>query len=278
MVCSECKRPVTSDVCTGCRTLSRLKWLWQTQIGLLDEAEALSCLRNCAGGLTDLGEQRAHVEAQAAGGRGTGATAPDLGPEPAGTGEKADAEKRESPAPGAAALAKEAKDELEDKAAKSEDKEAESYSYETEVEEEAPPAKPLAETPRWGRGSLSKPLGLTPASKPSTRKPEKPFDFRGKARQDSPARDDERKRRDLPPQPSGEASGSRPEDLARDKATPRSPSHPPPGRHKRRHRSKSPKKDKDKKKSKGKRKRERGKEFRQAYPGHHASSGAWRRR
>ena len=273
MVCAECKRPVSTDVCTGCRTLSRLKWLWQTQVGLLDESEALSCLRNCAGGLTDLVELRTHLESQAAVRGDPGGATPEAGSEPVAVSEK-----RESPPPGAAAPAKEGTGEAEDRADKAEEKDAESYSYETDVEEEAPPAKPLAETPRWGRGSLGKPLGLTPASKPSTRKPEKPFNFRGKAKESSPDRNDERKRRDLPPQPHVEASGSRPEDLARDKATPRSPSQPPPGRHKRSHRSKSPKKDKDKKKSKGKRKRERGKDYRQAYQGHHASSGAWRRR
>ena len=55
MPCKLCGRE-SGPFCTGCRTVSRLKWLWESRLGLGDNPEALSALRNCAGALTDLAE------------------------------------------------------------------------------------------------------------------------------------------------------------------------------------------------------------------------------
>ena len=55
MNCRLCNRP-GGPFCTGCRTVSRVKWLWETRIGLSENPEALGVLRNCAGALTDLAE------------------------------------------------------------------------------------------------------------------------------------------------------------------------------------------------------------------------------
>ena len=267
MVCSECKRSATTDVCTGCRTLSRLKWLWQTQIGVADEAEALSCLRNCAGGLTDLREQRASLERLAA----------VRAPETLGVEGEAKATKREEAAPGGGSGEAESALKGEDlEPVKEETDGSGSYSYESEEVKEPP--KPLAETPRFGRGSLGKPLGLTPASKPSTKKPPTLYNFRGgRTKSESPRRDDERKRRDASPKRKESTRGG--DEASRPSGVPRPPDHPP--KHHRDegdgHRSRSRKKHRKKKSNKGKTKRERGREFRKARQGH-PSSGAWHRR
>ncbi len=56
MVCSTCGRPCVEPSCAGCKTLSRIKRLWENQALVLNEASALTCLRNCAGELADLCE------------------------------------------------------------------------------------------------------------------------------------------------------------------------------------------------------------------------------
>ena len=57
MVCKGCWRPA-SEWCAGCRTVSRIKFLWTQQIGPFEEAPGLSSLRECAGLLSDLAEAR----------------------------------------------------------------------------------------------------------------------------------------------------------------------------------------------------------------------------
>eukprot|EP00434_Breviolum_minutum_P008538 symbB.v1.2.007531.t1/scaffold462.1/size201456/21 len=147
-----------------------------------DESEALGCLRFCAGGLADLVELRFSAEAQVV---PPEAKAPATGVVPEGeevaAGDPvgvAPKEEKNSPSP-----------------EPGEGAEGESYSYETGEEggKEAAPSTEKAEevkshpVPRFGRGSLCKPLGLTPACKSSTRKEEaKPFVFR----KDKPARQD----------------------------------------------------------------------------------------
>ena len=55
MSCRLCNRS-GGPFCTGCRTVSRIKWLWEQRLGLTEGTEALAALRNCAGALTDLAE------------------------------------------------------------------------------------------------------------------------------------------------------------------------------------------------------------------------------
>ena len=57
MVCKGCWRPAT-EWCAGCRTVSRIKFLWTQQLGPLEDAPGLSSLRECAGLLSDLAEAR----------------------------------------------------------------------------------------------------------------------------------------------------------------------------------------------------------------------------
>ena len=57
MSCKGCPRPAR-DWCAGCRTLSRLKFLWTQQLGPFEDAPALNAFRECAGVLSDLAEVR----------------------------------------------------------------------------------------------------------------------------------------------------------------------------------------------------------------------------
>ena len=57
MSCKGCPRPAR-DWCAGCRTLSRLNFLWTQQLGPFEDAPALNALRECAGVLSDLAEVR----------------------------------------------------------------------------------------------------------------------------------------------------------------------------------------------------------------------------
>ena len=182
MICGECGRRTSSTTCTGCRTLGRIRFLWTSQIKPPDESEALGCLRFCAGGLADLVELRFSAEAQVVPAE---AKAPVTGAVPGGE------EVAEGEPVGVAPKEEKNSPSLEP----GEGAEGESYSYET-VEEGGKEAALSTEkveevrsqpVPRFGRGSLCKPLGLTPACKSSTRKEEeKPFVFR----KDKPARQD----------------------------------------------------------------------------------------
>ena len=270
MVCGECGRRSVFSPCTGCRTLGRIRFLWTSQIKTPDEGEALGCLRFCAGGLSDLVELRFGAEAQVENPPATGeAVAPGEPRADAVAPGEPRADTVEGVTPGASAPRDEESSE-EDEVDKGG---AESYSYET-VEEEKPEEKravPEAEkeeaerasVPRFGRGSLSKPLGLTPACKKSTRKEEtKPIVFR----KEKPVGDhhqgrDDRKKRERSPQREGPAAGSAPAETE-DRRAPRSPSRPPGGHRHHSHRRRSKSKEKKKRKSKGKKWRERGQEFR----------------
>ena len=209
MVCAECGRRSVFSPCTGCRTLGRIRFLWTSQIKTPDEGEALGCLRFCAGGLSDLVELRFGTEAQVE-------EPPATGEAVAPAGSRVDTEVGATPG---ATVPKEEESSEGDEADKGG---AESYSYET-VEEEKPEEKeatPKAEedepkrasVPRFGRGSLSKPLGRTPACKKSTRKEEtKPIVFRrDKPRGDHPQGRDDRKKRGRSPQREGPATSSAP--------------------------------------------------------------------
>ena len=67
MVCKTCGRPLTSlELCAGCRSLARTRWLWETRLKGGDDLEPLAILRNCEGALTDIGEVRHCREAEAA--------------------------------------------------------------------------------------------------------------------------------------------------------------------------------------------------------------------
>ena len=276
MICGECGRRTSSTTCTGCRTLGRIRFLWTSQIKPPDESEALGCLRFCAGGLADLVELRFSAEAQVV---PPEAKAPATGVVPEGeevaAGDPvgvAPKEEKNSPSP-----------------EPGEGAEGESYSYETGEEggKEAAPSTEKAEevkshpVPRFGRGSLCKPLGLTPACKSSTRKEEaKPFVFRKDkpARQDRHVEDQDGQRdRDRSPRGVGSRSGGEPREQE-ERKRPREPPHSPRGHHQRRspRRSRSKEQQKKKKKSKGKKRRERGQEYRRR---HHAGpSDRWRQR
>ena len=53
MVCSTCGRISAETYCAGCRTLGRIRKLWESKANLPEDSKALSCLRNCAGELAD---------------------------------------------------------------------------------------------------------------------------------------------------------------------------------------------------------------------------------
>ena len=55
MSCRHCNRQGKGDPCSGCRTLSRLRWLWEANP--LDFEGGLRVLRDCAGALSDLCEE-----------------------------------------------------------------------------------------------------------------------------------------------------------------------------------------------------------------------------
>ena len=57
MSCKGCFRPAIGW-CSGCRTVSRIKWLWCNNLGAPGDIPALGVLRDCAGALTDLAESR----------------------------------------------------------------------------------------------------------------------------------------------------------------------------------------------------------------------------
>ncbi len=75
MLCSLCGRPSTGP-CPGCRTVSRIRWLWSECVKGGDDTEALTALRSCAGVLTDLSEARSAYLAGLIGPGGSGSAAP----------------------------------------------------------------------------------------------------------------------------------------------------------------------------------------------------------
>ena len=91
MICSGCGRAAAAsgEVCSGCRTISRIKFLWTHQLGSPEDSSGLSILRGCAGELTDLAESRsgrlfqeqAERESAARGGKGAPVAAPEEKPE-----------------------------------------------------------------------------------------------------------------------------------------------------------------------------------------------------
>ena len=68
MHCSGCGRSGPFPLCAGCRTLSRVETLWKSLVES-DLGVGLGHLRDCAGALTDLAEERLG-EASLAGGSG----------------------------------------------------------------------------------------------------------------------------------------------------------------------------------------------------------------
>ena len=69
MSCNGCPRPAIGW-CAGCRTVSRIKWIWGNNLGEPEDSVALSILRDCAGSLTDLAETRSGRLSQASGSGG----------------------------------------------------------------------------------------------------------------------------------------------------------------------------------------------------------------
>ena len=264
MVCKTCGRPLTSlELCAGCRSLARTRWLWETRLKGGDDSEPLSILRNCEGALTDIGEVRHCREAEAA-----PASRRDNKAPPKET-PKAEVKEAPVPAPEAAGVPVPPKEEaVEGKERVEEDSyEEEVESEEPEDDKEGPPEEKVEDQPekreekpeevkvkqpdRWYRGSLAKPLGLSKLPKqlsPRDGAPP-PGEKRSQRGEEVPGRDIERKsgRREDHPSGSLRSSGHR---------RPQSPE-PLQRHHPTRERSRS--RRKHHKKNKGKRKRERGK-------------------
>ena len=266
MHCSGCGRSGPFPLCAGCRTLSRVETLWKS-LAESDLGVGLGHLRDCAGALTDLAEERLG-EASLAGGSGVARP-----PEPPGgppkkrkeVAEEKEKEREEAETPGKEQEARR-REGLERKRTPVKDESAgsgeEVYSYVTaEEDEDKTPEEERKEVrtkrplPAGGgihpRGSVAKPLGLRELPvKLSHRDPQPSGDRQDDARRDrerKPTRTEEDKER-------GDRRGGH---------RSRTSGHPPPAggssHQVRRSRSR-------RKKAKGKRKRERGEEWRRQNP------------
>ena len=277
MICSGCGRPCnpTGDVCSGCRTVSRIRFLWGNQLGPPEDIPALSILRVCAGELTDLAESRSGRIA-----REKAEQAPPAEPvrpvEPRAP-EKVPKKSREPKAKEEAVESREKGNPLPPEGTaevkKGEDKGGEDvYSYyeeseeeEIEVEGEDPPrkepvvpAEEVTPTRRLGLTTIGTRLSApTPETVEGVRAEGERSHTSRRREEERPRDRIERKSRhdELGRQRTGGAQSSRPPE----------PRGPPPGLHHRhRDRSRTPlphKKKKKKRKSKGVAHRERGKEY-----------------
>ena len=267
MVCKTCGRPLTSlELCAGCRSLARTRWLWETRLKGGDDLEPLAILRNCEGALTDIGEVRHCREAEA-----TPASRRDSKVPPKGTS-KAEAKETPATAPepaGGPVPAKEEAVEGKDRVEEDSYEEEGLESEEPEDDKEGPPEEKVEDQPekkeekpeeikakqpdRWYRGSLGKPLGLSKLPRQLSPRDGVPpsGEKRSQRGEEIPGRDIERKSSRKEDQPSGShrSSGHR---------RPQSPE-PLQRHHPTRERSRS--RRKRHKKNKGKRKKERGREF-----------------
>lgn len=296
MPCAQCGRKSGSEsqVCVGCRTLSRIALLWR-EVSDLDETSGVSALRECAGLLTDLvevgsvrnsgvkapdtsreakakPEDRDHRERRSSRGRGrrrrrerdTGEEEP---PKPKRrTEEEQVIDKRP--------LEEKAEVRVKEEAAPSDD----CYEEEEESEEDFEEEKEPEVDPKASKAS-SHSLYLKPTGKASASKPRGTGELReehGKVRSEkeltprNPAgvgsrdckepREGSRHRREPELERRERRSPRREDRRTSGVERPRSPLGPPPRHHggNRGERSKSRKE----KKSKGKRKKERGEEWR----------------
>ena len=289
MKCKSCGHP-DFEWCPGCRTVSRIGWLWGTVLKAPHFGAGLQALRECAGVLTDLAESSNSFERAPAVG-GSPAGAPGSGHQVPAAEEKEEEEDKEK----VATPPKEEKPSKEAKSPKVETRspppsggpssgvhpELDEDSFtEEESEEEETEKDPVVEKAKepevdryqrykelkghkFQKGNLVKPLGLTSlgvtlsAPSPETVAPGGRGD--GGHRGELPDTGREGEREALPRRNSSSAGGHR---------RPISPEGPPRGEPSGRDRSRSRRKDKKKKKkhkysSKGKKKRDRGKEFQQ---------------
>lgn len=274
MICSTCNRVAAfgSEVCSGCRTVSRIKFLWTHQLGPPEDGLGLGILRGCAGELTDLAEARSGRLSREAEIQGkSGGQEPKAAPVEAPLQVKREATPGREETPGVAPVVK-AEDSKEDKGGE------DAYSYieesEEEEEKEGDPALQRDAQPKdSGKEGSPKPLGLTPiGTKLSRPTPEALDEQKDLSRRREVEGEKHRGR---------ESQGSRIERKSRyddfqgrssrgsQRSKPPEPAGPPPGHHDRRERSRTPvvRRRKKKKKSKGVAHRERGREFRARHHG-----------